>query len=143
MSFFDHELLAAHFDDIAYAQLPASSGFDLAVYLDFAVLDRELGLSPGSRQGVQLQEVIEPKCIVPAPTMKIASRYLEAVFVRPMRFAFVVRLLHFLRHLQYLEQSDGLVQAANRVCKRRRFANVANAEIPVGLLIVLGFPLGL
>ena len=55
----DRESLTAHFDNVVRKKLSASASFQHAVHFDFTVLDHELGMSPGSRNGTQFQELIQ------------------------------------------------------------------------------------
>ena len=55
----DRQSLTAHFDNVFHKKLSASASFQHAVHFDFAVLDHELGMSPGSRNGTQFQELIQ------------------------------------------------------------------------------------
>lgn len=55
----DRKSLTAHFDNVVLKKLSASASLQQAVHFDFAVLDHELGVSPGSRNGTQFQELIQ------------------------------------------------------------------------------------
>ena len=55
----DRQSLTAYFDNVFRKKLSASASFQHAVHFDFAVLDHELGMSPGSRNGTQFQELIQ------------------------------------------------------------------------------------
>ena len=60
-----------------------------------------------------------------------------------MRIRICWRLLDFFRYLQDLQEGDGVVESANGIAKRDRFANVGNSHARIGWLLLFGSCLGL